>query len=321
MKAIVIDRFGEPEVMVLREIPDPRPAAGQVLVRLKAAGVNPVETYQRAGSHGYSNRPLPFTPGADGAGVVEAVGDGVTGLRPGDRVYIGGSLTGTYAELCLCTASQVHPLPASLSFEQGACLWINYGTAYRALFQRGAARAGETVLVHGATGGVGVAAVQWARLRGLHAIGTYGSAAGEELLAAQGVAQRFDHKSPAHLQQVLDATGGKGVDVIVEMLANVNLASDLGLLARGGRVVIVGSRGDVQITPRMLMAREADVRGLMLGMASEAELAEIHAATASAMEAGAIRPVIQQSLPLARAADAHRAVMEAASHGKIVLVP
>ncbi len=320
MKAIVIERFGDPEVMVLKEVPDPRPGAGQVLVRLKATGVNPVETYQRAGSHGYSNRPLPFTPGADGAGVVEAAGEGVSTVRPGDRVYTCGSLTGTYAELCLCAAAQVQALPAALSFEQGACLWINYGTAYRALFQRGAGRAGDTALVHGATGGVGVAALQWARLRGLRAIGTYGSAGGERLLAAQGVEDRFDHKSPGHLQQVLDATGGRGVDVIVEMLANVNLGTDLGLLARGGRVVIVGSRGDVAITPRMLMAREADVRGLLLGMASEAELAEIHAATAAGIDAGAIRPLIQQSLPLSQAPQAHRAVMEAPSGGKIVLV-
>lgn len=319
MKAIVIERFGEPEVMVLKEAADPRPAAGQVLVRLEAAGVNPVETYQRAGSHGYSNRPLPFTPGADGAGVVRAVGEGVVGPRPGDRVYTSGSLTGTYAELCLCTPAQVHPLPAGLSFEQGACLWVNYGTAYRALFQRGAARAGDTVLVHGATGGVGVAAVQWARLRGLRVIGTYGSEAGESLLASLGVELRFDHRSPAHGRQALEATGGRGADVIVEMLANVNLGSDLELLARGGRVVVVGSRGDVQITPRLLMAREADVRGLMLAGASDAELAEIHAATAAGIEAGAIRPVIQQSLPLAQAPAAHRAVMEAASRGKIVL--
>ncbi len=318
MKAIVIERFGEPEVMVLKEVPDPRPAEGQVLVRLAAAGVNPVDTYQRAGSQGY-NRPLPFTPGSDGAGAVEAVGQAVADVRPGDRVYTSGSLTGTYAELCLCSAGQVHPLPEALSPEQGACLWVNYATAYRALFQRGAARAGETVLVHGATGGVGVAAVQWARLRGLRVIGTYGSEAGERLLATQGVQLRLDHKAADHGRRALAATGGRGVDLIVEMLANVNLAADLELLAPGGRVVVVGSRGDVQITPRMLMAREADVRGLMLRMASEAELAEIHAATGAGIEAGAIRPVIQESIPLAEAARAHRAVMEEASRGKIVL--
>ncbi len=320
MKAISVERFGDPEVMVLKEIADPRPAEGQVLVRVKAAGVNPVETYQRAGSQGY-NRTLPFTPGADGAGVVEAVGAGVPGVRPGDRVYTTGSITGTYAELCLCAAGQVHPLSERLTFEQGACLWVNYGTAYRALFQRGEARAGDTVLVHGATGGVGIAAVQWARMRGLRVIGTYGSEPGARLLASQGVELRFDHKSPDHFQRILDATGGRGVDLIVENFAHVNLTGDPGALARGGRIVIVGSRGDVQITPRMLMAREADVRGLLLYMSSEAELAEIHAATAGAIEAGAIRPVIQESIPLRDAPRAHRAVMEAPSHGKIVLVP
>jgi NADPH:quinone reductase len=321
MKAILVERFGDPDVMVVRDVPDPRPAAGQVLVRLKAAGVNPVETYQRAGSQGYSNRTLPFTPGADGAGVVEAVGPDVAGVATGDRVYTCGSLTGTYAEMCLCAAGQVRPLPSKLTFEQGACLWVNYGTAYRALFQRGAARPGDTVLVHGATGGVGIAAVQLAKGRGLRVIGTYGSDAGASLLAAQGVASRFDHKSPTHLQQVLDATGGRGVDVIVEMLANVNLGGDLGALARGGRVIIVGSRGDVSITPRMLMGREADVRGLMLGMAGEAEIAEIHAGVVAAIETGAVDPVIQERLPLAGAPRAHRAVIEAVSHGKVVLIP
>jgi len=321
MKAIVIERFGGPEVMALKEVPDPQPGTGQVLVRLQAIGVNPVETYQRAGSQGYSNRTLPFTPGADGAGIVAGVGEGVQGIRPGDRVYVGGSATGTYAELCLCASTQVHPLPPSFGFEQGACLWINYGTAYRALFQRGAARAGETVLVHGATGGVGVAAVQWARARGLRAIGTFGSDIGARLLESQGVELRFDHSSPGHFERVLEATGGRGVDVIVEMLANVNLAGDLGVLARGGRVVIVGSRGDIQITPRVLMGREADVRGLMLGLASDAEVAEIHAATAAAAASGALDPVIQEKVPLSDAPRAHRAVMEGASHGKIVLVP
>jgi NADPH2:quinone reductase len=315
-----MERYGEPEVMELKEVADPRPDAGQVVVRLKAVGVNPVETYQRAGGQGYSLE-FPFTPGADGAGVVEGVGEGVAGVQAGDRVYVGGALSGTYAELCLCDAPQVHPLADSMSFEQGACLWINYATAYRALFQRGAARAGETVLVHGASGGVGVAAVQWADLRGLRVIGTYGSDHGRKLLAEQGVELCFDHGSGDHFQAVLDATQGRGVDLIIEMLANVNLAGDLGLLARGGRVVIVGSRGDIQITPRMLMGRDADVRGMALMLAGDEDLKEIHGATAAAAAAGALKPVIQQVLPLAEAPQAHRLVMETPSHGKIVLRP
>lgn len=320
MKAIVINEFGGPDVLRLESVPDPKPGEGQVLVRLHAAGVNPVETYQRAGSQGY-DRPLPFTPGADGAGVVEAVGTGAKAPAVGDRVYTAGATTGTYAELALCTLDQVHALPDELSFEEGACLWINYGTAYRALFQRGSGRAGERVLVHGATGGVGIAAVQWAAPRGLEVFATYGSPEGERLLADQGVANRFDHRDPDHGSAIMDASGGSGVDLVVEMLANVNLEADLDLLAPGGRVVIVGSRGSIEITPRKLMGREADVRGLMLSGSTDAEREEIHAAIRAAGAAGCLHPVIQKTLPLSDAPEAHRAVMDDPSHGKIVLIP
>jgi NADPH:quinone reductase len=320
MKAIVISEFGAPEVLQVREVDDPWPGAGEVVVRVHAVGVNPVETYQRAGSQGY-NRPLPFTPGADGAGVVEAVGDKVDRLAAGDRVYTAGSKTGTYAQMALCSSAQIHPLPEQLSFEEGACLWINYGTAYRALFQRGAARSGERVLIHGATGGVGIAAVQWASYRGLEVYATYGSTEGEGLLADHGVAHRFSHRDGNHATQIFEATGGTGVDLVVEMLANVNLEADLDMLAPGGRVVVVGSRGTIEITPRKLMGREADVRGLMLAGATPEESTEIHAMIAAAGAHGALRPVIQKTLPLAEAPEAHRAVMDDPSHGKIVLLP
>lgn len=320
MKAIVITEFGGPEVLQLQEVDDLEPSHGEVVVRLQAVGVNPVETYQRAGSQGY-NRPLPFTPGADGAGIVEAVGSDVEKVAVGDRVYTAGSKSGTYAELALCTVDQVHRLPDALSFEEGACLWINYATAYRALFQRGAARSGERVLIHGATGGVGVAAVQWARYRGLELYGTYGSEDGKALLAEEGVSNLFSHRDGNHASQILEATGGAGVNLIVEMLADVNLEEDLDMLAAGGRVVVVGSRGTIEITPRKMMRREADIRGLMLFKASPEELTEIHAMIAAAGSNGALRPVIQKSLPLTEASEAHRAVLEDPSHGKIVLLP
>jgi NADPH:quinone reductase len=320
MKAIVIHEFGGPEVLTLEEVPDPTPGREEVVVRLKAIGVNPVETYQRAGGQGYTI-PRPFTPGADGAGVVEAVGPDVIGFSPGDRVYVAGSQSGTYAELCRCASAQVHHLPAPISFEDGACLWINYGTAYRALFTRGAATAGDRVLIHGATGGVGIAAVQWARYRGLQTYATYGSPAGEAMLRDQGVDHRFNHSDDGHSRAILDATDGHGIDLIVEVLANVNLEDDLDMLAHGGRVVVVGSRGTIEITPRKLMAREAEVRGLMLYKASPREMAEIHASIDAAGNMGALRPVIQTSVPLAMAAEAHRIVMEEPSHGKVLLIP
>src|SRR5438045_7516136 len=226
-------------------------------------GVNPVETYIRAGK--YARLPaLPYTPGNDGAGVIEETGDSVTTFKPGDRVYIAGSISGTYAEFTLCKTEQVHRLPTNVSFAQGAAMGTPYATAYRGLFQRADARPGETVLVHGASGGVGTATVQLARARGLRVFGTAGSDEGRKLAREQGAHEVFDHRAPDHFEHVMKATGGRGVDVIVEMLANVNLGRDLTILAKRGRVVIIGSRGRVEIDPRDAMQRDADVRGMAI---------------------------------------------------------
>ena len=185
MKAIRVSAFGGPEVLKVEDVPDPRPQAGEVVVRVKAAGVNPYDTYMRAGTYASGNPPLPWTPGSDAAGTVEAVGAGVE-LKPGRRVYTAGTITGAYAERALCKASQVHPLPDAASFAQGAGVWVPYATAYRSLFQLAHARPGETVLVHGASGGVGVAAVQLARAAGLVVIGTAGSDAGLSAVLMEG---------------------------------------------------------------------------------------------------------------------------------------
>ena len=318
MKAIRVHEFGGPEVLRLEEVPAPQPGPGEVLVRIHAAGVNPVETYIRAGT--YARLPeLPYTPGNDGGGVVEHVGSDVTEFKPGDRVYTAGSLSGTYAEFALCKKEQVHPLPENVSFAQGAAMGTPYATAYRGLFQRGHAEPGETVLVHGASGAVGTAAVQMARARGLRVFGTAGSDAGLKLAREQGAHEVFDHRAPEHFEQVMKATDGRGVDVIVEMLANVNLGKDLTILAKGGRVVIIGSRGRVEIDPRDTMQRDADVRGMILPNTPPAELASIHAALVAGLENGTLRPVIGKEFPLAEAAQAHQSVMESGALGKIVL--
>jgi NADPH:quinone reductase len=317
MKAIRVEEFGGPEVMKLMEVPRPEPEAGQVLVRMHAAGVNPVETYIRAGT--YPRKPaLPFTLGNDGAGVVEQIGEGVT-LRAGDRVYTAGSISGTYAEYAVCKAEQVHPLPASVSFAQGAAMGTPYATAYRGLLQRAEAKPGETVLVHGASGGVGTAAVQLARARGLRVLGTAGTERGRELVTEQGAHEVFDHGASDYLAQILNATSGRGVDVILEMLANVNLGKDLTILAPRGRVVVIGNRGRVEIDARDTMSRDADIRGMVLPNTPPAEMASIHAALVAGLENGTLRPVIGKELPLAEAPEAHRAVLEPGAFGKIVL--
>jgi len=319
MKAIRVHQFGEPSVLRHEDAPEPQPGPGQVVVRASAVGVNPVEVYIRSGAYG--QRTFPFIPGTEAAGVVETVGTGVTRVKVGDRVYVAGSVSGTYAQLVLSDQNQVHPLPQHVSFEQGAAMGVAYATAWRAIFQRGQAKPGETVLVHGASGGVGTAAVQIARAAGLVVFGTGGTEEGRKLVAEQGAHHVLDHKNPDYLKQLMDLTGGQGVNLILEMLANVNLGKDLEVLSRNGRVVVIGSRGTVEINPRNTMARDADIRGMALFNATEADYQTIHAALVAGLENRTYRPIIGRRFPLADAPKAHEAIMAPGSHGKIVLVP
>jgi len=319
MKAIRVHEFGGPEVLKLEAVPDLQPDKGQVAVEVRAIGVNPVEAYVRTGT--YATKPaLPYTPGADAAGIVKLVGEGVTEVKPGDRVYTSGSLTGTYAEQTLCTEPQVHPLPANVTFQQGAALGVPYGTAYRALFQRGGGKKGEEVLIHGASGGVGTAAVQLARAAGMLVTGTAGTDAGMKLVTEQGAQHAVNHATAGYLDELMQLTGGRGFDLIIEMLANKNLQNDLGLLAKKGRVVVVGNRGMIEINPRDAMSREATIRGMTLSAASEGELQEIHAALGTGLENGTLHPVIGTKIPLAEARRAHEEIMKSSGAlGKMVL--
>jgi NADPH2:quinone reductase len=320
MRAIRVHEFGGPEVLKLDEVPTPKPTEGQVLVRVHAAGVNPYDTVTRAGT--YAIKPqLPYTPGSDAAGTVEAVGPGVTKVKPGDRVYTARTLTGAYAEYTLCLEEQVNRLPDKISFEQGAGVWVPYGTAYHALHHFAKARAGETVLVHGASGGVGTASVQIARALGMTVFGTAGSEEGLKLVKREGAYQAFDHSKAGYQEEIMKASAGKGVDVILEMAAHVNLGNDLKMLALQGRAVVIGSRGDVTVTPRDLMSRRASVRAFTLWAVQPAEVAEIHAGLFAGMENGTLRPVVGKKLTLAEAARAHKEILQPGASGKIVLIP
>jgi NADPH2:quinone reductase len=320
MKAIQVHQFGGPEVLALHEIPTTKPGRGEVLVRVHAAGVNPYDTYMRNGSYAIKP-PLPYTPGSDAAGVVEAAGEGVTKVKPGDRVYTARTITGAYAEYTLALESQVYPLPEKVSFAQGSALWVPYGTAYTALHHHAGVRAGETLLVHGASGGVGIAAVQMARARGLAVIGTAGTQKGLDLVRKEGAHHVFDHTKPGYAEELHKVTGGRGFDVILEMLANVNLATDLKLLAQQGRVIVVGNRGEIIINPRELMGRRASIRGFTLWAVTESEAAEIHAGIGAGLENGTLRPIIGKELPLKDAPQAHVDVLAPGAFGKIVLLP
>lgn len=319
MKAIRVSEFGGPEKLVLQDVPDPQAGPGQVVVKMHAAGVNPVEAYIRTGT--YAMKPgLPYTPGADGAGTVLSVGEGVTNIAKGNRVYCAGSVTGTYAEQALCNASQVHRLPSNVTFAQGAAMGVPYGTAYRALFHKAHVMPGETVLIHGASGGVGSAAVQLARARGATVIGTGGTDAGRAMVKIEGAHHVLDHHASDFSDQLMKLTGGAGVNAIIEMLANKNLAKDLTLLSKFGRIVVVGNRGTIEINPRDAMARDASIHGMTLFAANEGDLAQIHAALVAGLENGTLRPAIAQEFPLKDAAKSHEEVMKpTGAVGKIVL--
>lgn len=319
MKAIVVHEFGGPEVLKLEEVRTPKPAAGQVLVRVHAVGVNPYDTYMRAGT--YAVKPaLPYTPGSDGAGLIEAVGPGVTEVKPGDRVYMAKTVTGAYAEYAIALESQVHPLPANVTFSQGAGVWVPYGTAYHALFHAAQAHASETVLIHGASGGVGIAGTQLARALGLTVFGTASSQKGLDLAKREGAHQVFDHSKAGYLDEVMKATR-RGVDIILEMAAHVNLANDTKLIAANGRIIVIGNRGEITINPRELMGRRGSIRGFTLWAITPAEEADIHAGLLAGLENGTLRPVVAKELPLAEAARAHQEILERGAAGKFVLIP
>lgn len=324
MRAIRVHRFGDPAELRLESIDPPVAGPGEALVRVHAAGVNPVDTYIRSGA--YARLPaLPYTPGLDGAGQVEAAGPGVDDLAAGDRVYIAGLgagvRPGTYAEFVVAPRDALHRLPDRLSFAQGAGVGVPYVTAAHALFDLAQVRPLDTVLVHGASGAVGLACVQFARAFGAVVVGTAGTPEGCDLVRQHGAHHVVDHRSDGYDRRIATLAPRGGADVIIEMLANVNLARDLELLAPGGRLVIVGSRGAIEIDPRLIMAREARVMGSLLWNVPKDELARLHALVRAGLEAGTLTPVVGRQFPLERAADAHRAVLAPGARGKIVLVP
>jgi len=324
MKAIRVHAFGGPEVLQLDDIDEPSPGPGEVVVRVHAAGVNPADTYMRTGT--YRIVPdLPYIPGGDAGGVIDAVGPGVDGFAVGDRVFAGAALgfdfTGCYAEKVKRPAKHVLQIPDSVSFAEASAFGVSYPTAHMALFLRGGAQAGEAVFIHGASGSVGTAAIQLAKHAGMTVIGSAGSQAGMDLVRREGADHAVNHAEAGYLDAVRDYTGGKGPDLILEMLANVNLAADMDLAGMFGRIIVIGNRGEITVNPRVAMMKELDIRGIMLWNAREDEVAVMMKDTLAGVVDGAVRPVIGREFPLAEASTAQAQVLESGNGGKIVLVP
>src|SRR5215468_7905963 len=266
MRAIRAHSFGGPEVLQLEQVDDPVPGPGELVIDVRAAGINPADTYMRNGTYAIVPE-LPYTPGGDAGGVICAMGPDVTQHKVGDPVFVGTALsfdlTGCYAEKVKRKASEVLPLPSGVSFAAAAAFGVSYTTAHYSLFERGGAHSGETVFIHGASGSVGTSAIQLAKRAGIKVIGSAGTAKGMELIVREGADQAVDHTRNGYLDEVKRLTG-KGPELILEMLANINLAADMDLVAKYGRIIIIGNRGEITINPRVAMMKELDIRGIAL---------------------------------------------------------
>lgn len=320
MKAIQVREFGEPEVMHIHDLDIPQPGDEDVLIEVKAIGVNPVDTYIRAGNYPVLPE-LPYTPGKDISGRVVKVGAGVKKWKENDRVYSAGTRSGAYAQYSVCHQSQIFSLPENMSFNQGAAVGIPGAAAWRALFTRARAIQGDRLLIHGASGSVGMIAIQLAVAAGLEVHGTAGTDEGLAKIQKAGASKIYNHRRSDYLQSIKEDIGTQGYNIILEMLANVNLVNDLALLGICGRVVIIGSRGEITIDPRATMAKETEILGMSLFNSSEEQMNEAQVGLYQQMTAGRLVPEIAMELPLSEAPKSHLRILESGNCGKIILNP
>lgn len=320
MKAVQVREFGTADVLKISELPDPIPGNGEVLIRVRAAGVSPLDTYVREQSHGAPTPNLPYIPGFEAAGEIAAIGEGVKNFKVGDRVYVN-TFLGAYSELIVQHENSVYPLADSVCFSQGTLVANSYPTAYYALFDLARGKAGDLVFIHGASGAVGTAAVQLAKAAGMTVVGTAGSDRGLELIQQEGAHHALNHREPNYLQQALELTEGKGYDVILEMNASKKLADDVALVGTFGRIIVIGGT-DAAVTfdPTPILWKGASIIGLYIGLTTPEESAQIHNALYTQLQNNALRPIVGQEFALTDVAKAHEAVHQSSSAGKIVLI-
>ena len=322
MKAIHVHEFGGPEVMVLEDAADPTPGAGQILVDVKAAGVNPVDTTFRSGAHPLSRSlALPWTPGVDAAGDVLAVGEGVSGFASGDRVF-GAAMSGSYAEKALLNPLRTAKLPDSLSYEEGASLPVVLYTAYYALIYKAGLKAGETVLIHAGAGGVGCMGIQIAKAAGARVITTVSSEDKAAFCREFGADVVVNYREEDVAERCLAETGGVGVDSVIEMVAVENFDADCRAVKKYGTIVVLGAGtgknpvGSVNYPP--FYSKDIDVRGLSL-FNSDPVFPEMIRQLDLMLADGRVRASVGETMPLADAPRAHDVLMTGKVFGKIVL--
>lgn len=336
MRQAVIPRYGSPDVFEIRETADPMPSAGQVRIRVRAAGVNFADILSRLGLYPDAPKP-PMVVGYEVAGHVDAMGDDVTGFAAGDRVI---ALTrfGGYSDTVVVASENCFSFPDALSDAEAAALPVNYLTAALALYRMAALAPHETVLIHNAGGGVGIAATQLARLRRAHVIGT-ASAAKHDALRAFGVEHALDYRHGSVDEEVRKITKGRGVDVILDPIGGSSFLASYKLLAPLGRLIVFGLsaaapgeqrswwrafrawRSTPKFDPLSMINRNRGVFGLHVGHLWEerAQLTPLMEMLLSELRAGRLRPVVSRTFPLDRAADAHRFIQNRSNIGKVVL--
>lgn len=318
MKTIYVENFGGPEVLAIKDLDLPKIKDDEILVKTMAIGVNPVDTYIRSGW--YSGSKIPYVPGLDASGIVIEKGSKIKDFEVGDRVYCFKSISGTYAEKILLKQGQLYKLPDNLSFEEGAAIGTPYGAAYRALIHKGHAKSGQRVLIHGGSGNVGLAAIKLAKSLNMAVAATAGSEEGKELCKEAGADLVVGHNIEDFKEEMLKFAKA-GFDIIIEMSAHNNLKADLEFMAMYSAIVIVGSKGEVQINPRNLMSKDARIMGFVLFNAKSDELLDIHSNLFELFASKKIQPpIIGKTFNLREAKEAH-SLVERGSYGKVILKP
>lgn len=320
MIAVVYNKYGGPEVLEIVEIEKPSPKTGEVLVQVGASGINPVDTYFRSGARKVEY--FPFIPHADLGGIVVEVGEGVTKWKKGDRVW-GTSINGTAAEYVAAPEHRLFPLPEHLTLEEGAAIAMPFATAHHSLFSRGQLKKGETVLIKGASGAVGNAAVQLAKIAGATVIATASNDEKEQIAKRAGADYVINYRQTNIVEEVKKITASQGISLILEMSLSENMEEDLEMIEIGGRIVTIGSpkNNNPTLPWRLLNLKNASLIGIMLFTIPKKDFVQAGNEISKLFAEKKLTPHIGKVFKLEEAAKGHEALESKQINGNIILVP